>query len=75
MSANLAIVVVQAINFALRATTQENTNFTLALSGVAVAGLLLSAWLGGHLVHVLGVTQPGHVPSRSPQHDQLHPQI
>ena len=75
MSVNLAIVVVQAINFALRATSQADTNFTFALSAFAVAALLVSAWLGGHLVHVLGVTQPDHVESGSPQHDRLHPQV
>lgn len=75
MSVNLAIVVVQAINFALRATSQADTNFTLALSAFAVAALLGSGWLGGHLVHVLGVTQPGHAEPASPQRDRLHPQL
>jgi len=59
MSLNLAIVVVQVINFALRATSQTTSRLTLALSVLAVAALLVSGWLGGQLVHVLGVTQPG----------------
>jgi uncharacterized membrane protein len=75
MSVNVAIVVVQAINFALRAASQADTNFTLTLSAVSVAALLGSGWLGGHLVHVLGVTQPDHLASRSTQRDQLHPQL
>jgi uncharacterized membrane protein len=74
MSVNVALVVVQAINFALRAS-QGHTNFTFALSALAVAGLLGSGWLGGHLVHVLGVTQPGHIERASPQRDRLHPQL
>ncbi len=74
MSLNLTIVVVQAINFALRAASQADTNLTFALSALAVAGLLISGWLGGQLVHGLGVTQPGHVDSASPQPDRLHRQ-
>lgn len=62
MVLNLAIVVVQAVNFALRATAPvpAETNTTLALSALAVAALIVSGWLGGELVHVLGVTQPEH---------------
>ena len=43
---------------------------------VAVAVLIISGWLGGHLVHVLGVTQPGHIAegeSELARHDRLHP--
>ncbi len=74
MAMNLAIVVVQAINLALRAISQADTSLTFALSALAVAALIISGWLGGELVHVLGVTQPGHVESRAPHHDQLHTQ-
>jgi len=73
MSVNLAIVVVQAINFILRATSQADTNLTIALSALSVAALLISGWLGGQLVHVLGVTQPDHVESQAAQRDRLHP--
>jgi uncharacterized membrane protein len=66
MSLNLAIVVVQAINFALRATgTHAGVPLTMALSALSVVSLLLSGWLGGQLVHVLGVTQPHRLESRS----------
>jgi uncharacterized membrane protein len=60
MAINLGIVVVQIINFWLR--SQENFSFplALALSVISVGALVVSGWLGGHLVHVLGVTQPGH---------------
>jgi uncharacterized membrane protein len=73
MSLNLAIVVVQVINFALRVPSQTGTNLTFVLSALAVAALLVSGWLGGQLVHVFGVTQPGHASSQSAQHDRLHP--
>jgi len=73
MSVNLAIVVVQIVNFGLRSAWQADTNFTIALSVVSVAALLVSGWLGGQLVHVFGVTQPGHASSQAAQHDRLHP--
>lgn len=73
MSLNLAIVAVQAINFALRATgSHAGAPLTLALSALAVAALLVSGWLGGQLVHILGVTQPDRLePSPQPA-DRLH---
>jgi len=73
MSVNLGIVVLQFINFALRVSSQGTTTVTLVLSAVAVAALLVSGWLGGQLVHVLGVTQPGHASSQVSQADRLHP--
>lgn len=73
MSVNLAIVVIQIINFGLRSAWQADTNFTIALSVVAVAALVVSGWLGGQLVHVYGVTQPGHASSQQLQHDRLRP--
>lgn len=72
---NLAIVVAQALSFWLR--TQEGLAEVLprGISIVAVAVLIVSGWLGGHLVHVLGVTQPGHMAAsaEAARHDQLHP--
>jgi uncharacterized membrane protein len=73
---NLAIVVAQAASFWLR--TQEGLADVMprAISIVAVAVLIISGWLGGHLVHVLGVTQPGHIAegeAELPRHDRLHP--
>jgi uncharacterized membrane protein len=73
MSVNLAIVALQIVNFALRASLEAATTLTFVLSAVAVAGLLVSGWLGGQLVHVFGVTQPGHASSQAPQTDRLHP--
>jgi len=66
MTLNLVIVAVQAINFGLRATSHATSALTLALSALAVAALLVSGWLGGQLVHVLGVTQPDHAKSKPP---------
>lgn len=76
---NLAIVVVQAANFWLR--MQDDGNAAVlprAISMVAVAALIISGWLGGHLVHVLGVTQPQNAGETAASrdaghHDQLHP--
>ncbi|HEY0680779.1 MAG TPA: DUF2231 domain-containing protein [Steroidobacter sp.] len=77
MVLNLAIVVVQAASFWIR--TEEGLAEVLprGLSIVAVAALIVSGWLGGHLVHVLGVTQPEHgagVSAPPPtSEDRLHP--
>jgi len=43
------------------------------MSVVAVAALVVSGWLGGQLVHVLGVTQPHHGEAESLDRDRLHP--
>jgi uncharacterized membrane protein len=73
---NLGIVVLQAISFWLR--TEEGLGAVLprGIAIVAVAVLIISGWLGGQLVHVLGVTQPRHLPesvAEPTRHDQLHP--
>lgn len=57
---NLAIVAVQAVNFWLRGQTSTGPSVPMLLSIIAVAALVVSGWLGGQLVHVLGVTQPHH---------------
>jgi uncharacterized membrane protein len=73
---NLGIVLLQAISFWLR--TEEGLGAVLprGIAIVAVAVLIISGWLGGQLVHVLGVTQPRHLPegvAEPTRHDQLHP--
>lgn len=73
MSLNLAIVVIQAVNFWLRTTNGYNENVALVLSIVAVAALVVSGWLGGHLVHVLGVTQPHHESATTSSSSHMHP--
>ncbi|HEY7643112.1 MAG TPA: DUF2231 domain-containing protein [Steroidobacteraceae bacterium] len=56
---NLAIVAVQAANFWLRMQDGGHPQvLPRAISIVAVVALVIAGWLGGHLVHVLGVTQP-----------------
>jgi uncharacterized membrane protein len=58
MTLNLAIVTIQVVNFWLRTRPDYNAGVALGLSIVAVIALVVSGWLGGQLVHVLGVTQP-----------------
>lgn len=73
---NLAIVVIQAASFWLRTQTGLADVLPRGISIVAVAALIIAGWLGGHLVHVLGVTQPGHASegeSELARHDRLHP--
>jgi uncharacterized membrane protein len=72
MILNLAIVAIQAVNFWLRSAPDYNSTLALGLSVVAVAMLVISGWLGGQLVHVLGVTQP-HRDANATQSDRLHP--
>lgn len=73
MALNLAIVVVQVINFWLRSRPGPDENWPILISVVAVAALVVSGWLGGQLVHVLGVSQPHHGEATSVDHDRLHP--
>jgi uncharacterized membrane protein len=75
MTLNLAIVVVQAINFWLRSQTVYSIPLVLGISVVAVGALIVSGWLGGQLVHVLGVTQPHRAADdvAASSRDHLHP--
>jgi uncharacterized membrane protein len=73
---NLAIVAVQVVNFWLRMQAGIDSEVAVlprAISIVAVAALAASGWLGGHLVHVLGVTQPAEHGKHEAVHDRLHP--
>ena len=71
---NLSIVAVQAVNFWLRTQAGPGgENLPILISIVAVAALVVSGWLGGQLVHVLGVTQPHHGEPSTVEHDRLHP--
>jgi uncharacterized membrane protein len=73
LSLNLAIVAVQVINFWIRGQTMTSGRLPMLMSVVAVAALVVSGWLGGQLVHVLGVTQPHHGEAESLDRDRLHP--
>ena len=74
LSLNLAIVAIQAFNFWLRSQAGSGgPRLPMLISVVAVAALVVSGWLGGQLVHVLGVTQPHHAAPGELERDRLHP--
>jgi uncharacterized membrane protein len=78
MALNLAIVAVQALNFWLRTQPEYgDARWPVWISVIAVAALVVSGWLGGQLVHVFGVTQPGHESSAAGDRagDRLHPRM
>jgi uncharacterized membrane protein len=56
MCLNLTAVALFAINFYLRDTTVPGAVAPFVLSIIGVGVILVSGWLGGELVHVLGVT-------------------
>lgn len=58
MGLNLLIVAAMAVNVWLRTRPEPASDLPYWISALAVAALVASGWLGGHLVHVLGVTQP-----------------
>jgi uncharacterized membrane protein len=79
---NLGIVAAQAISFWLRMQEGPAGALPRGISLVAVVALVISGWLGGHLVHVLGVTQPQKGTETAARegaeesagvHDRLHP--
>jgi uncharacterized membrane protein len=71
---NLAIVAVQAANFWLRMEDAGDAAvLPRAISIVAIVALVISGWLGGHLVHVLGVTQPQNAGEAIGRRDEPHP--
>jgi uncharacterized membrane protein len=58
MVINLCVVALFIINFILRLQgAGDTTPFVLTLIGIGL--LLVSGWLGGHMVFVLGVAQAG----------------
>ena len=71
---NLAIVAVQAANFWLRMQDGgDAAALPRAISIVAIVALVISGWLGGHLVHVLGVTQPQDAAAVAGHRNEPHP--
>ena len=56
MVINLIIVVLMAINIALRIYAPGWEALAYLISGTAILALLVSGWLGGELVHVYGVS-------------------
>ena len=73
MVLNLAIVAAQAASFWLRTVDETMGPLPRGISIVAVAALVASGWLGGHLVHVLGVTQPREGAQPAAGRDRLTP--
>ncbi len=55
MTINLAIVVLYAVNLGMRISGGGNNSIPVVLSAVAIGMLLVSGWLGGHMVYVLRV--------------------
>jgi len=69
MAINLTVVALYAVNAWLR-TQGSASGLTLGLSVVAIAMLLVSGWLGGKMVYVLGVavdTPPEAAPDKPRQ--------
>lgn len=58
MSINLVVVVLYAFNFWIRTTADPNATGPVWLSGLSIALLGISGWLGGEMVykHGVGVT-------------------
>jgi uncharacterized membrane protein len=57
MGINIAVVTMFAVNIGMRAPDiSMPPTFAIWLSGVAVAMLAVSGWLGGELVHILGIS-------------------
>ena len=67
MTINLVIVVLYLINFWLRRGMPDNPGNLVWLSLVSIGLLVVSGWLGGKLVYVLGVavTAPGEAERRA----------
>jgi uncharacterized membrane protein len=57
MALNLAAVAMVGVNLWLRTST-DAAAWPVALSAITIAVLAVSGWLGGELVHVLGVSTP-----------------
>lgn len=57
---NLTVVVLYAVNLAMRINGSEVAGLPLALSVIAITLLAVSGWLGGHLVYIhrVGVQEP-----------------
>lgn len=66
MTINLTIVVLYLINFWLRSRTADGPGHYLWLSLVTIILLVVSGWLGGKMVFVLGVgvSGSGEAPKR-----------
>ena len=57
---NLIVIVLYAVNLTLRINGSGVAGLPLSLSGIAITLLLISGWLGGHMVYIhrVGVNEP-----------------
>lgn len=55
MALNLSVVILYAVNIGARIGGAPTAGMPVILSGVAIALLAASGWLGGHMVYVHGV--------------------
>jgi uncharacterized membrane protein len=57
MGINIAVMTMFAVNIGMRASDISTPpGFAIGLSAIAVAMLAVSGWLGGELVHILGIS-------------------
>lgn len=75
MSINLCAVALYAFNIWLRVHGAPVVGLPLLLSVIAVGGLAVSGWLGGHMVHVWGVGVEGapEAPGEITSTERAHP--
>lgn len=66
MAINLGVVVLYAINLWIRTTADPNATGPVWLSGLCVALLVVSGWLGGELVYGHGVGVTRYAEGREP---------
>lgn len=59
MTINLCVVVLYAVNIALRVRDTTSMEAPIILSAIGVCGIAVSGWLGGQMVHVYGVGVEG----------------
>jgi uncharacterized membrane protein len=67
MALNIAVVVLFAVNIAVRVDVTEVAGLPLALSVIAITLLAVSGWLGGHMVYVHRVAVDDDALSRTPR--------
>ena len=59
MTINLSVVVLYAVNIALRIHGPASMQVPIILSAIGVCAIGVSGWLGGQMVHVYGVGVEG----------------
>jgi uncharacterized membrane protein len=56
---NIGLVAMYGLNLAMRSKDERPSGLCLALSALGTAGLLVSAWFGGHMVYDQGMRVKG----------------